>query len=219
MKWFLLYLGAVMSLAGPAFAAPLGPTGPCARDKVDAILKGELDASECCSYGKCKGNVVVSVTAPAHEQGIGTFELVAARDGRAAVAVIFVETTGVRRTHDDASAASEADRRSKSTSARADWTGVACVGRLCAREMERKRCPRRAHSASSGDAAGRYCHAKSAGAPSPMETVTTRACLLRHSAPSMAKLSRNTRKQSVTQRGSPGARSNREQCGAHRHDG
>ncbi|KYK54136.1 uncharacterized protein DCS_06093 [Drechmeria coniospora] len=194
MKWFLLYLGAVMSLAGPAFAAPLGPTGPCARDKVDAILKGELDASECCSYGKCKGNVVVSVTAPAHEQGIGTFELVAARNGRAAVAVGFVETAGVRQTHDDASAASEADRRSKSTSARADWTGVACVGRLCAREMERKRCPRRAHSASGGDAAG------SAGAPSPMETMTTRACLLRHSAPSMAKLSRNTRKQSVTQR-------------------
>lgn len=29
--------------------------------KVDAILKGEMDPSECCSYGKCKGDVVVSV--------------------------------------------------------------------------------------------------------------------------------------------------------------
>lgn len=29
--------------------------------KVDAILKGEMDPSECCSYGTCKGDVVVSV--------------------------------------------------------------------------------------------------------------------------------------------------------------
>jgi hypothetical protein len=32
-----------------------------AQAKVDAILKGEMDPSECCSYGKCKGDVVVSV--------------------------------------------------------------------------------------------------------------------------------------------------------------
>jgi hypothetical protein len=29
--------------------------------KIDAILNGKLDPSECCSYGKCKGDVVVSV--------------------------------------------------------------------------------------------------------------------------------------------------------------
>lgn len=31
------------------------------QSKVDAILKGDMDASECCSYGKCKGDVVISV--------------------------------------------------------------------------------------------------------------------------------------------------------------
>lgn len=29
--------------------------------KVDAILKGEMDPSVCCSYGICKGDVVISV--------------------------------------------------------------------------------------------------------------------------------------------------------------
>lgn len=29
--------------------------------KVDLILKGEMDPSECCSYGHCKGDVVISV--------------------------------------------------------------------------------------------------------------------------------------------------------------
>jgi hypothetical protein len=70
-------------LAGaPILAAPIGPDGPCPdvsthlsldyrthqiltslflQAKVDAILKGEMDPSECCSYGVCKGDVVVSV--------------------------------------------------------------------------------------------------------------------------------------------------------------
>lgn len=29
--------------------------------KVDAILRGDMDPAECCSYGSCKGDVVVSV--------------------------------------------------------------------------------------------------------------------------------------------------------------
>lgn len=29
--------------------------------KVDAILKGEMDPSACCSYGTCRGDVVISV--------------------------------------------------------------------------------------------------------------------------------------------------------------
>jgi hypothetical protein len=31
------------------------------KAKVDAILRGDMDPSECCSYGSCKGDVVVSV--------------------------------------------------------------------------------------------------------------------------------------------------------------
>ncbi|OAA46914.1 hypothetical protein NOR_02550 [Metarhizium rileyi] len=42
-------------------AAPLGPSGPCPDRKVDAILIGRMDPAECCSYGKCKGDVVISV--------------------------------------------------------------------------------------------------------------------------------------------------------------
>ena len=62
MKSFTLFVAAV--LASPiamVSAAPLGPDGPCPQDKVDAILLGDLDPAECCSYGKCKGDVVVSV--------------------------------------------------------------------------------------------------------------------------------------------------------------
>ncbi|QUC18442.1 uncharacterized protein UV8b_02683 [Ustilaginoidea virens] len=44
-----------------AVAAPIGPTGPCPHSKVDAILKGDLDPSACCSYGKCLKDVVISV--------------------------------------------------------------------------------------------------------------------------------------------------------------
>ncbi|KAJ6442920.1 serine/threonine protein kinase (Kin4) [Purpureocillium lavendulum] len=62
MTVFCLWLAALAAspLAFVA-AAPVGPTGPCDESKVDAILKGEMDPSECCSYGKCKGRVVVSV--------------------------------------------------------------------------------------------------------------------------------------------------------------
>lgn len=31
------------------------------QEKVDAILNGKLDPSACCSYGICKGDVVISV--------------------------------------------------------------------------------------------------------------------------------------------------------------
>ncbi|KAG6018511.1 hypothetical protein E4U41_003829 [Claviceps citrina] len=55
-------LAAVLGLL-PAVvvAAPVGPVGPCAQAKVDAILKGIMDPSACCSYGNCKRDVVVSV--------------------------------------------------------------------------------------------------------------------------------------------------------------
>ncbi|KAM0203550.1 hypothetical protein ACHAPA_000493 [Fusarium lateritium] len=64
MKWCTLVLAASVALVtaspiAPSF--PISPSGPCSDSKVDAILKGEMDASECCSYGKCKGDVVVSV--------------------------------------------------------------------------------------------------------------------------------------------------------------
>lgn len=58
MKWTLLVAAAASLVA----AAPITPNGPCADSKVDAILKGEMDPSECCSYGVCKGDVVVSVS-------------------------------------------------------------------------------------------------------------------------------------------------------------
>ncbi|OAA61542.1 hypothetical protein ISF_05621 [Cordyceps fumosorosea ARSEF 2679] len=48
-------------MASPVLAAPIGPNGPCPDYKVDAILNGQLDPSACCSYGKCKGDVVISV--------------------------------------------------------------------------------------------------------------------------------------------------------------
>jgi len=52
---------AVASASVLVAAAPIGPSGPCPDAKVDAILKGLMDPSECCSYGVCKGDVVVSV--------------------------------------------------------------------------------------------------------------------------------------------------------------
>lgn len=62
MKSFTLIVAAVLaSPIAKVAAAPLGPNGPCPQDKVDAILLGDMDPAECCSYGKCKGGVVVSV--------------------------------------------------------------------------------------------------------------------------------------------------------------
>ncbi|CAH0056601.1 unnamed protein product [Clonostachys solani] len=64
MKSWAFCIAMLMAPAALVAAAPLSPIaprGPCPDAKVDAILKGEMDPSECCSYGKCKGGVVVSV--------------------------------------------------------------------------------------------------------------------------------------------------------------
>ncbi|CVK82881.1 hypothetical protein FPRO06_00686 [Fusarium proliferatum] len=63
MKWYTLVLAASATLvmASPVPTSSISPNGPCPQSKVDAILKGDMDASECCSYGKCKGDVVISV--------------------------------------------------------------------------------------------------------------------------------------------------------------
>ncbi|CCE29788.1 hypothetical protein E4U22_005693 [Claviceps purpurea] len=61
MKLVSVLAAALVSLPAMVVAAPVGPSGPCPALKVDAILKGVLDASACCSYGTCKGDVVVSV--------------------------------------------------------------------------------------------------------------------------------------------------------------
>ncbi|KAM0564574.1 hypothetical protein ACHAPJ_000788 [Fusarium lateritium] len=63
MKWctFLLAAFAATATASPIVQSSISPNGPCPDSKVDAILKGDMDASECCSYGRCKGDVVVSV--------------------------------------------------------------------------------------------------------------------------------------------------------------
>ncbi|CEI64551.1 hypothetical protein FVEN_g13072 [Fusarium venenatum] len=63
MKWLTLVLAsaAVITASPIASLSSISPTGPCPQSKIDAILSGEMDASECCSYGKCKGDVVISV--------------------------------------------------------------------------------------------------------------------------------------------------------------
>ncbi|KAH8129842.1 hypothetical protein FP744_10006922 [Trichoderma asperellum] len=61
MKSVLLWIVPAILQASLVVSAPVGPTGPCADAKVDAILRGDMDPSECCSYGNCKGDVVVSV--------------------------------------------------------------------------------------------------------------------------------------------------------------
>ncbi|KAK5992823.1 Endosomal recycling 2-like protein [Cladobotryum mycophilum] len=62
MKSFLFLLSTLsLSPIILVAAAPVGPLGPCPDIKVDAILRGEMDPSECCSYGICKGDVVISV--------------------------------------------------------------------------------------------------------------------------------------------------------------
>ncbi|KAG6008781.1 hypothetical protein E4U21_003980 [Claviceps maximensis] len=61
MKLQFIIAATLVSWPTLVFAAPVGPSGPCAPFKVDAILKGVMDPSVCCSYGKCKGDVVVSV--------------------------------------------------------------------------------------------------------------------------------------------------------------
>ncbi|KAL7791334.1 hypothetical protein V8C37DRAFT_159909 [Trichoderma ceciliae] len=61
MKSILLWTGLAILQGLLVVSAPVGPTGPCPDAKVDAILRGDMDPAECCSYGKCKGDVVVSV--------------------------------------------------------------------------------------------------------------------------------------------------------------
>ncbi|RMJ17153.1 hypothetical protein BHE90_004354 [Fusarium euwallaceae] len=62
MKWSLLLVAASAVFSASALPiSSISPNGPCPDAKVDAILKGDMDASECCSYGVCKGDVVVSV--------------------------------------------------------------------------------------------------------------------------------------------------------------
>ncbi|KAG5928435.1 hypothetical protein E4U42_000638 [Claviceps africana] len=61
MKLPSILAAALASWPAVVVAAPTSPSGPCAPSKVDAILKGLLDASACCSYGNCVGDVVVSV--------------------------------------------------------------------------------------------------------------------------------------------------------------
>ncbi|TFB07131.1 hypothetical protein CCMA1212_000812 [Trichoderma ghanense] len=81
MKSVLVLAGFAITQALLAASAPVGPSGPCPdvrtcsqrflskcqlltfplQAMVDAILRGDMDPSACCSYGQCKGDVVVSV--------------------------------------------------------------------------------------------------------------------------------------------------------------
>ncbi|EFY87730.1 hypothetical protein MAC_06216 [Metarhizium acridum CQMa 102] len=57
----LLAAAIVSSPVMIVIAAPIGPSGPCPDSKVDAILDGRMEPEECCSYGKCRRGVVISV--------------------------------------------------------------------------------------------------------------------------------------------------------------
>ncbi|KAL6876567.1 hypothetical protein J3F83DRAFT_407361 [Trichoderma novae-zelandiae] len=61
MKSVLVWAGLAIMQGLLVASAPVGPSGPCPDAKVDAILRGDMDPSVCCSYGQCKGDVVVSV--------------------------------------------------------------------------------------------------------------------------------------------------------------
>ncbi|KAK0383994.1 hypothetical protein NLU13_8083 [Sarocladium strictum] len=58
---FALVLIAAQCFIRQAIASPITPRGPCPDAIVDAIFLGQLDPSVCCSYGHCKGDVVISV--------------------------------------------------------------------------------------------------------------------------------------------------------------
>ncbi|KAL1903466.1 hypothetical protein Sste5346_000093 [Sporothrix stenoceras] len=45
----------VMSFASIAQATPI----PCPDSKIDLILNGKLSPDACCSYGICKGDILV----------------------------------------------------------------------------------------------------------------------------------------------------------------
>ncbi|KAF4504283.1 hypothetical protein G6O67_008450 [Ophiocordyceps sinensis] len=75
MKAFILLLTTLIaSPIASVIGSPIGPWGPCAQVilfhyrrrpsplyKIDQILLGRMDASACCSYGRCKKDVVISV--------------------------------------------------------------------------------------------------------------------------------------------------------------
>ncbi|KAL6701921.1 hypothetical protein J3F84DRAFT_343430 [Trichoderma pleuroticola] len=61
MKSVLVWTGFAILQGMLVASAPVGPSGPCPDILVDAILRGDMDPSACCSYGNCKGDVVVSV--------------------------------------------------------------------------------------------------------------------------------------------------------------
>ncbi|PTB68847.1 hypothetical protein BBK36DRAFT_1112845 [Trichoderma citrinoviride] len=61
MKSVLVWAGFAITQVLLAASAPVGPSGPCPDALVDAILRGDMDPAACCSYGQCKGDVVVSV--------------------------------------------------------------------------------------------------------------------------------------------------------------
>lgn len=62
---FQLILSSLLAaiwLGGVAQAIPIVKSpGPCPDRKVDAILNGKLAPEECCSYGVCLGDVVISM--------------------------------------------------------------------------------------------------------------------------------------------------------------
>jgi len=57
LRLFVPLMAAMVSLGGVVQGTPV----PCPDSKVDAILKGEMSPEECCSYGRCKGDVVIAM--------------------------------------------------------------------------------------------------------------------------------------------------------------
>ncbi|KAK1828524.1 hypothetical protein QBC39DRAFT_374620 [Podospora conica] len=53
----LLFVSAILSFGNLVASSPI----MCPDQKRDAILKGELPKEACCSYGRCLGDVVVSM--------------------------------------------------------------------------------------------------------------------------------------------------------------
>ncbi|KLU81324.1 hypothetical protein MAPG_00415 [Magnaporthiopsis poae ATCC 64411] len=49
---------AVLSIGSTVLATPI----MCTDDKRDAILRGALAPEACCSYGRCKGQVVIAMS-------------------------------------------------------------------------------------------------------------------------------------------------------------
>ncbi|RGP77332.1 hypothetical protein FLONG3_4567 [Fusarium longipes] len=54
MKWLTVVIALASSalVTAAPIASSISPNGPCPQSKIDAILSGEMDASECCSYGR-----------------------------------------------------------------------------------------------------------------------------------------------------------------------